>query len=523
MKARKFLKHTLIIGLMLALFVSCDDKLDEPLENFPLGNEISAEGQLAILISAYQDLYDMGWEVHPTIALRGDDVNKGGGSDQPFMALLDDYNYDPSSWFFNATWNGLYADIISTYYLAIEEIENINLVVEDQTAGDQYIAEIKVMIGYDLLHIVRLWGDILIPNSSSPLDFENLPVTDREDALQYISDLMDEAIPNLPDMRPNQRTDIPGGVTRHTALAVKAMAKLDLENYTAAADATSEIIESGLFSLESDYYNLFKTQGELSDENLLELQYSDFGSPSSAIGDFNHLYNFYGPQGAGWFPAVEGVEAGWGFWEPTFKYIGFMLDREDLVRLETSVVFTPDGVQALEDLGYTNLPGFTTVTPASADNSAPVVRARSGDGFGNHDRALFHSGKHILPSSEITDDVARFNSGKNFIVIRYAEILLMHAEALVSGGSSSSISAVEAVNLVRARARLEPLPAVSLDDVLDEKYAEFSMEWGIRFADVVRHGRAGELNEGGKVYDPSNDRFLPYPTEQVDLLPQLNR
>ena len=521
MKAKKFLKHTLIIGLVLASFASCDDKLDEPLENFPLGNEISAEGQLEILVSSYADLYRLGWEVHPTIAIRGDDVNKGGGADQPEMGFLDDYNYDPSWWFFNATWNEFYSDIITTHYLNIEEIENINLVIEDQTLGNQYIAEIKVMIGFNLLQLVRLWGDILIPNSSSPVDFENLPVTERAEVLQYISDLMDEALPGLSNMRPNQRTDIPGGVTRYTALAVKAMANLDLENYTEVANATSEIIQSGLFSLESDYYNLFKMPGELNDETLLEFQYSDLGSQSTAIDDFNHLYNFYGPIGVGWFPAVEGVQAGWGFWEPTFKYIEFMLDRGDFLRLETSVLFTPNGVEALEDLGYTDLPNFTTVSSTPSGDAA--VFTRDGDGFGNHNRALFHSGKHVLPTNQISDEVTRFNAGKNFIVIRYAEVLLMHAEALVSGASSTSISALEAVNLVRERANMDPLANVTLDDVLNEKYAEFAMEWGIRFADVVRHGRTGELNEGGKVYDPSNDRFLPYPTEQVDLLPQLNR
>jgi len=519
MKSIKFLRSALAIGLVLITYVSCDDKLDEPLENFPLGNEVSADGQLAILISAYQDFYNLGWEMHPTIGMRGDDVNKGGGSDQPLMGQLDDYNYEQSSWFFNNTWNGLYSDILTGFYVAQEEIIKINDIIDDQTAGNQYIAETKVLTGFELLHAVRLWGDILIPTSSDPEEFQDLPVVSRSEALQYISDLMDEAIPDLPDMRPNQRADIPGGVTRHTALAIKAMANLDNENYQEAADATSEIIQSGLFSLESDYYNLFKKPGELSNENLLELQYSDFGSASTATGDFNHLFNFYGPLAAGWYPAVEGVSAGWGFWEPTFKYIEFMLDREDFSRLETTVLFTPDGVQELIDRGNTTLPAFTNVS-TTADGD-PAVFTRDGDGIGNHERALFHAGKHVLPSTQISEGVTRFNSGKNFLIIRYSEILLMHAEALTSGATSSSLSALDAVNLVRGRAELDPLASVTLQDVIDEKYAEFATEWGIRFADVVRHSLTDELNEGGKVYNPADDRFIPYPTEQVDLLPQL--
>ncbi|MEM6522723.1 MAG: RagB/SusD family nutrient uptake outer membrane protein [Bacteroidota bacterium] len=501
--------------LTASLLYSCTDQLDEPLQNEPIGLEFDEGGQLAIALSAYQDLYNLGWEIHPTIAMRGDDVNKGGGTDQPQMGLHDEFVYDPGYWFYNNTWNGFYSDILTGFYVAIEEIEKVNDVVEDPTLGNQYIAEVKVMIGFELLHIVRLWGDILIPESSDSEEFAELPVTSREDALRYISDLMDEAIPQLPNMRPNQREDILGGVTQHTALAVKAMANLDLENYQEAANATSEIIESGLFTLYDDYYNLFKKPGELSDEILFELQYSDFGSPSTATGDFNHLFNFYGPLGVGWDPAVEGASAGWGFWEPTFKYIEFMLNREDNTRLETSVLFTPAGVEELNNRGFTDLPSFTN---ASGD----FIYTRDGDGIGNHARALFHSGKHYLPTTQISTGVTRFNSGKNFILIRYSEVLLMHAEAIVSGGTSSSISAEAAVNLVRERADLDPVASVDLDAVLDEKYAELGMEWGIRFADVVRHGRTNELNENGKVYNPAEDRFIPYPTAQVDQLPQLN-
>ena len=65
--------------------------------------------------------------------------------------------------------------------------------------------------------------------------------------MQWISDQMDEAIPNLPDMRPNQRTDIPGGVTKYTAYAIKALANQELENYQGVADATGAIINSGYF------------------------------------------------------------------------------------------------------------------------------------------------------------------------------------------------------------------------------------------------------------------------------------
>lgn len=89
-------------------------------------------------------------------------------------------------------------------------------------------------------------------------------------------------------------------------------------------------------------------------------------------------------------------------------------------------------------------------------------------------------------------------------------------------GASSSVSAEDAINLVRNRAGLGDIGTVTLDDVLDEKYAELSMEWGTRFEDMVRHNRTTELNDSRRTYTES-DRFLPYPTEQADILSQLRK
>jgi hypothetical protein len=323
--------------------------------------------------------------------------------------------------------------------------------------------------------------------------------------MQHISDQMDEAIPFLPDMRPNQRTDIPGGVTIYTALAIKALANQELENYQAVADATGEIISSGLFSLYPDFYELFKTPGKLSNESILELQYSDFGQGE---GDRQaHLYDPYGPQN--WTPAVAGAGSGWGFFEPSMKFIKFMLDRGETVRLETSVLFTDRGIAEIqEDPAYASLPGFVSNT------------TRDGDVINDYARALFASGKHYLPSNQLITGRTAYGSNKNYNVIRYAEILLMYAEAVVQGANGMGMTAEQAVNLVRDRAGMPALGAVSLDQVLDEKYAELSMEWGKRYYDMLRLGRFEELSYDGRTFTEEKS-FLPYPQAQVDQFPIL--
>ena len=201
---------------------------------------------------------------------------------------------------------------------------------------------------------------------------------------------------------------------------VKALANLELKKYQDVADATSQIISSNRFTLESDYYNLFKIKGKLNNENILELQYSDFGTAS---GDNKaYLFAFFGPES--WEPKVAGAGGGWGFYEPSMKYIKFMLSRGETTRLQTSVLFTDRGIAEIKkDPAYATLPAWVT-------NTTP-----SGDKFNNYNRAMFASGKHYLPSDQLTPGRADYGTNKNFTCIRYAEILLMHAEALTQGAS----------------------------------------------------------------------------------------
>ena len=506
MKAKNLLSKILTISLVITILFSCDEYLNEPLDQEFLVEDVdysNTEDMDLVLLGAYGNLYFLQWETFPTIGVRGDDVNAAG--DQFPLFEIDEYRFDENFWILHSVWLNLYGDMFA-FNAAIDEILKYKENAKNPGLADQYIAEIKVMKGFEMLQLIRIWGDIFIPETPLSTELYDLKLSSPEEALQYISDLMDEAIPLLPAVHPNQREDIPGGMTRYTALAVKALANLDLKNWDAAAAATSEIINSGLYSLESDYYNLFKTYGKLNDENILELQYSDYGKGS---GEANwYLHAFFGPQG--WTPAVEGSNGGWGFWEPTLKYMKFMLDRGEQLRLETTVIFTNAGIEEIQsDPDYATLPDWISNT------------TRDGDVFNDYARASFASGKHYLPSNELTPGRTRYGENKNFICIRYSEILLSHAEALVMGASGSSITADEAVNLVRQRAGLESLNGVTLDDVLDEKFAELAMEWGIRFYDVVRHDQTSELNYGGRNYS-QEDKYMPYPLAQKDLLPQLS-
>jgi starch-binding outer membrane protein, SusD/RagB family len=507
-------KYFIIIALPLAFligFTGCQKYLDEPPENTSFTGQTDytlSENMILPLIGVYQrlNLVDMGWENFPLVSVRGDDVNAGGLGDQQDFANTDLYIYNKDYWMYNSLWQNYYQNII-TANSAIEQIALYKEFTSDKALADQYTAEAKVLKSWWLFQTSRVWGTILIPPSSNPSDLFVTPLSSKDEVMQMISTWMDEAIPYLPAVSPNQRTDIPGGVTKYTALAMKALANLELKNYQAVADATGEIMISAAFELEPDFYELFKIKGKLNNENVLEMQYSDLGQPSGD--NYYYLFAFFGPQG--WTPAVTGAGDGWGFWEPSMKWIKFMLDRGETIRLETSVLFTDRGIAEIQlDPLYANLPAFVSST------------TRSGDKINDYARAMFASGKHYLPSNQLTPGRTTYGTNKNMQCIRYAEILLMYAEALTHGVTGSAGSADEAVNEVRARAGLSPLSGVTTDQVMEEKYAELAMEWGTRFYDMVRLERYNELSYDGRTFSPDKI-FLPYPQNQVDQLPILGQ
>ncbi len=502
MKQNILIKYLLFAAVLV--LSSCDSKLDEKMELDASSSfdYTSPEGAKGALVGAYSSFQDMGWEQVPLVSVLGDDVNAGGAGDQAAYGDTDKFVYDNNFWMYNSLWAVWYQHILQIT-VQMDQLDKFRAGGVNETLINQYQAECKVMRAFLHLEISRMWGTVILGDTA---DQTQLTLKTKDEIMQWVSAQMDEAIPNLPDSRPNQRTDIPGGVTKYTALAIKAMANLELKNYQGVADATGQIINSGKFTLYSDYYELFKIPGKLADENLLEVQYSDLGLASGGNGK-NHLWAFYGPTS--WTPSVSAATAGWGFYEPSLKYIKFMLNRNDQKRLVTNVLFTPDGINKIkEDPNFSTLPSWVSnITP---DN----------DQINNSVRALFFSGKHYLPSNQLTSGRTDYGTNKNFIITRYAEILLMYAEAVTRGATPSAGTADNAVNLVRNRAGMSSLSGVTADQVMDEKFAELGMEWGIRYFDMVRLGNTAALSYDGRTFT-MDKQFLPYPLAQMDIINRL--
>lgn len=127
--------------------------------------------------------------------------------------------------------------------------------------------------------------------------------------------------------------------------------------------------------------------------------------------------------------------------------------------------------------------------------------------------------------------------GVNWRYIRYADILMMYAEAVISGGTQAGeMTPVQAVNKVRQRANMSDLPSVTMNDIEKERILEFALE-GHRFYDLLRWGklsrRFAELQESDpnfkkfvsaddfKGFTVNKHEWLPIPINEVNSNPYI--
>jgi hypothetical protein len=109
----------------------------------------------------------------------------------------------------------------------------------------------------------------------------------------------------------------------------------------------------------------------------------------------------------------------------------------------------------------------------------------------------------------------------NWISLRYADVLLMYAEAVANGAAETAGSALDALNAVRTRAGLGTVGALTLDEVRAERRREFIFE-GQRWFDLVRYGTLDAAIQAKTGHPPKGDLF-PIPQREIDLNPNLTQ
>jgi starch-binding outer membrane protein, SusD/RagB family len=502
------IKNILLL-LVVIEAAGCSKFLDRDVEDQPRSTIIDY-GNLSLMYTPVSGMYRAASGENPGLVhwmdlgvrtVRGDDVAKGSApNDQGTLTDIKNFqNTNPgvvSFWGNNNYWN----DHFGLVLFCNEALIELNKFAENITDGDnqnralnnQYKSEVRVLRAWAIMLASRVFGDVPIVTDNQSLS--TVAKSSVLEVRQWIIAQMDSSISFLEDARPNQSAHI-GAVTKYTALLLKAKAAADAAGndngspfWDIVLSATNEIINSNRFSLFPDFYQLFKLPGKLSNETLLEFQYTDFGTSTGTNIKPGAFWDFQGPSGNQQGSPI----AGWGFLAPTQNIVDFFNTRNDSVRLKTSILFT----------GATEA---TFVTTPSGDKV-----------YGNSNGQTRFMGKAYLPSNQMPSGRKDYGTNNNVRVLRYADVLLLNAEAKVRKGQNGDVP----FNLVRQRAKLNPITGVNLQQVLDERRAEFACEWwGERYNDLIRTGQAATvLAPAGFT---AGKEYLPVPTAQRDLNPNL--
>jgi len=483
----KSLKILLSILLIFA-FSNCEDFLDlRPEGTIPTtGIDYTKAENIFLPISAsYAKLRSWGAHVFPYIGafeIASDNADKGSTpEDNPTMKELDDLTYEANNGLINDLWNG-YFDIVSGANYAIHQmplfVENLQSLTDKQYAL-QCQGEVKTIRAYAYFNLTRVFGRV--PIIDTTLTSEQLASASQattQQLYEFIEKDLEEAIEVLPDFYSSEWA---GRISKYTAMAIKAKVHLYQAEWDSVASLTDRIIASGRFSLLNDFREVFSIDGENSRESLFEIQSSTLGNTAGPSTYLEYAY-VQGPRGN-----TPGNMQGWGFCTPSENLIEFFDERGEVIRPFTTLLYRG------------------TTTP-------------EGDFISNNCTNPVYNGKVYTPSYYNNWNFNGYGFDHNIRILRYADVLLMHAEALANGAAvslTSGITADMAVNLVRERAGLELITEVTLQDIWDERRAELAMEQD-RFFDLIRTGQA-PVALANKGFTVGKHELYPIPAAQLQL------
>ena len=501
----KIFKKTIAYMAAAALLLSgasCSDFLDKAPEN-TVPEESIDYTNLSNMYQPVSGVYGalrtggMHWVGLPLYIVRDDDVWSGRHDDQADLINIgESFVYMNSFWGFNEMWNQNYK-IVRVANAALDDLANFRANCtsnDDLQKNSEYEGEVRFLRALAYYRLTQLFGDVTILRSNTQTD---LTRSVRDVVYEYMltEDLL-PAIELLPEVHPRNAEHM-GAATSYTAATLAAKVYLQMNDFPNVKKQTEYVISSGLFDLYPDFYNLFKTAGMLCEESLFECQITDFDAGSGEEIRPGEWYVFQGP-------ANTGVVSGWGFIGYRDEFVDWAEKRGETVRATT-----------------TFLKGGETTLSGDAINLNTNMTATN-----------CWNGKAYLPTSE-TPAGRGYGSGNNIRILRYADVLLMYAEACVETGQDLGNALIQ-INKIRERAQMPPFQQSDLtkDNILDERRMELAGEWGERYMDLVRTGKAATvLNEGA---DPTpGDRnivvngwtedktYYPIPPTQIENAPAL--
>jgi len=450
-------KHLLYLTAILLILTCCEKLLDEqPQGTYPVSAFFQTEEHAKLALTAcYEKLSfsnsDNRLWVFADVA--SDDAFKGGfPGDQPDIGLIDDFQISPDNGNSETTWI-IYYEGVARCNQIIKYVPDINM---DQALKNRIIGEAYFLRGYFYFQLGNIFGNI--PLILWPLNPDEMQVANstRQEVYQQVEKDFLEALNKLESALDLDPGVYPGSEKgRATPGAAKAMlAKTYLfEKKWSEALTTAQEVESYGYSLMPVYQHNFNVNYENNSESIFEIQHLKGQSP--VLG--NRLNQWTAPR----------AESGYGFNEPTQSFV------DEFEFTTPGNIYDP---RIDYTLGRAGKIWFDDI---------PYNPAWSSTGYNQK--------KYLQPVSEVPR-TTKGDADLNFTVIRFAEVLLIQAEALceLNRGDEALIP----LNRVRKRARESYLYDENLDGfgtIPDGLLPDVTTTDQAQLRDAIRHERRVEL------------------------------
>jgi len=489
MKKRILFNQKLFKSLALVLLLvpfACEDFLEKPpqgsltSESFPKTPSDALLATNAVYNTLRESNFNSG--LFPILDIMSDDTNKGSNPDDQANSIgpFDRFEHVKTEATLMRWWNSLYLGVKRANVV----IEKVPLIEMDAALRSRYVGEASFLRALFYFDLVRAWGGV--PKVTATVTPTTLTRATQAEIYDLIEADLLVAVAGLPERSGYPSADDLGRATKGAAKALLSKVYLFQGDFVNAEIYALDVINSTEYSLEPDFDNANSELGEQGVESVFEI---------GAIG-LEGIQN-----GGNQYANTQGVRGnpnrGWGFNRPTLN-LRSSFEASD-PRLESTVLYLGEVIDGVTIVG----------DPATPDASV--------DAHGQAEIECYNQ-KVWTPGTTVPPQF-----GHNRRVIRYAEVLLIAAEAM--NENNKSAQALIYLNQVRQRAREGNnaiLPDIAVTDknllrdiILQERRVELALE-GHRFWDLIRTNKATAVL-GPLGFVASKHELLPIPQTEIDL------
>lgn len=413
--------------------------------------------------------------------IMSDDAIKGGSGDNDVNDLLklETFQGPVNTTLLEGEWSANYEGIYRAN-VVLEKVPGIDM---DGKLKARILGEAKFIRAWNYYNLVTIFGGVPLADKVLAPSEYNIPRATAEQIWDFIEKDLKEASADLWKKSDYEPKDL-GRITKGSAQALLAKTYLWRKKWAEAKAVTETIISSNEYTLVPKYEDIFTLDGENNAESIFEIQYmnasgGNWGRNNANEGTFTNV-----------FTRARGRQfGGFGFNIPTQNFVDeFFKEGFEDPRLKSTVFRVGD---------------------AMGDRGIFTIEATGGLPYLYYSKKYFNNKSEEAPFGDPAP-----NGGSNDRVLRYADVLLMHAESSFQAGDQNA--ARNSLNKVRARVSI-PAISSSGNDLLGAIYRERRLELGLeshRFFDLVRTGQAPAVL-GSLGFKAGTNELFPIPQSQI--------